>query len=64
MRSDRAKVLHRLGGIPLVEWVRRAVHPLVDRVVAVVGHERQAVEAALAATGTRLVAQEPQRRAG
>jgi bifunctional UDP-N-acetylglucosamine pyrophosphorylase/glucosamine-1-phosphate N-acetyltransferase len=48
MRSGRAKVLHPLGGLPLIEWTLRAVGPLVERVVVVVGHEREAVKAALA----------------
>ena len=49
MRSSRAKVLHELCGQPLVAWVLRAVRPLVDRIVVVVGHEREAVAAAVRA---------------
>jgi bifunctional UDP-N-acetylglucosamine pyrophosphorylase/glucosamine-1-phosphate N-acetyltransferase len=49
MRSDRAKVLHELAGEPLVAWVLRAVRPVVDRTVVVVGHEREAVASAVRA---------------
>jgi len=60
MRTPGAKVLHRVGGLPLVEWVRRAVAPLVERTVVVVGHERAAVEAALEGTGVLFAVQDAQ----
>lgn len=60
MRSGRAKVLHPLGGLPLVTWSVRAVRPLVDRVVVVVGHEREAVMAALEGEGVAFAVQEEQ----
>ena len=60
MRSGRAKVLHRLGGLPLVTWSVRAVRPLVDRVVVVVGHEREAVQSALAEEDVVFAVQEEQ----
>lgn len=60
MRSNRAKVLHRIGGLPLVTWSVRAVSPLVERVVVVVGHERQAVIRALEGEGAQAAVQEEQ----
>ena len=60
MRSGRAKVLHPLGGLPLAAWVVRAVRPFVDRVVVVVGHERDAVREALAGEGVSFAVQEEQ----
>lgn len=68
MRSPRAKVLHPLGGLPLLAWVLRAVHPAVSRVVVVVGHEREDVAAAarreLPAAMLSVVLQEPQEGTG
>ena len=50
MESEMAKVLHEVGGRPMVAWVCSAAsaagcHP----VIAVVGHQREEVEAALPA---------------
>ena len=64
MRSGRAKVMHLLGGLPLVTWVIRAVRPSVDRVVVVIGHEREAVRAALASEGVHFAVQEHQHGTG
>src|SRR5512144_1673274 len=48
MRSSRAKVLHRLCGRPLAYYpVKRALEAGADPVVVVVGHQGEAVEAAL-----------------
>ncbi len=50
MKSRKAKVLHEIGGRPLAYYpVRRAVEAGADPVVVVVGHQAEAVEAALAA---------------
>lgn len=64
MRSERAKVLHELRGLPLVTWVVRAVRPLVARTVVVVGHEREAVIAALRDEGVETAVQETQEGTG
>ena len=64
MRSDRAKVLHEIGGLPLVTWVVRAVRPLVDRTIVVVGHDREAVRLALASEGVSFAVQDPQEGTG
>ena len=48
MRSSRAKVLHALGGRPLVAHVcRTALQLAPDRVVVVVGHQAEEVEDAV-----------------
>jgi bifunctional UDP-N-acetylglucosamine pyrophosphorylase/glucosamine-1-phosphate N-acetyltransferase len=48
MKSPRAKVLHAVAGTPLVSHVLAAVGPLgVSRVVVVVGHDADAVRAAV-----------------
>lgn len=49
MKSPRAKVLHEVAGWPLVAWpIEAARRAGVDRQVVVVGHDRDAVIAALA----------------
>jgi bifunctional UDP-N-acetylglucosamine pyrophosphorylase/glucosamine-1-phosphate N-acetyltransferase len=62
--STRAKVLHEVAGTPLVTWVVRAARPVVDRVVVVVGHEREAVMATLAGEGVSFAVQERQEGTG
>ena len=48
MESDLAKVLHPLCGKPLVAWVLEATHALQpQRTIVVVGHQAEAVEAAV-----------------
>jgi len=52
MRSTRAKVLHELGGRPLVRYPLAALGPLgPTRVVVVVGHQADLVRAAVLASG-------------
>jgi bifunctional UDP-N-acetylglucosamine pyrophosphorylase/glucosamine-1-phosphate N-acetyltransferase len=61
MRSALPKVLHRAGGLPLVEHVVRALRPLKPgKIVAVIGHEAAQVEAVLKPLGVRTVLQQPQ----
>ena len=50
MRSKQAKVLHRAGGMSLVEHVVQAARAVAppDRIVVVTGHQADAVEALLA----------------
>ena len=64
MRSERAKVLHELRGRPLVAWVIAAAEPLVERTVVVVGHQREAVRAAVEPLGAITVVQDPQEGTG
>jgi UDP-N-acetylglucosamine diphosphorylase/glucosamine-1-phosphate N-acetyltransferase len=50
MQSDLAKVLHPLCGKPLIAWAIEAVQPLAPaRIVVVVGHQAESVQAAVAA---------------
>ncbi|MBZ5601128.1 MAG: bifunctional UDP-N-acetylglucosamine diphosphorylase/glucosamine-1-phosphate N-acetyltransferase GlmU [Acidobacteriia bacterium] len=66
MRSKRAKVLHRAGGLALVEHVveaARAVAP-ADSIVAVTGHQAEAVEELLAPRKIRFARQKKQKGTG
>src|SRR5271154_5229857 len=59
MKSKRAKVLHRAGGMALIEHVvtaARAIAPAED-IVAVTGHQAEQVEELLAPTGIRFARQ-------
>ncbi len=48
MKSNRAKVLHTLCGVPMVNYVIGATRPLVpERLLVVVGHQAEQVEAVL-----------------
>jgi bifunctional UDP-N-acetylglucosamine pyrophosphorylase/glucosamine-1-phosphate N-acetyltransferase len=48
--SDTAKVLHPLAGRTMLRWVLEALRPLaLERVVVVVGHQRERVQAEAAA---------------
>ena len=68
MKSNRAKVLHELGGLPLIAHVVRAAQALGPQaILVVVGHQAEEVErAALAEVGdlARAVLQAQQRRTG
>jgi bifunctional UDP-N-acetylglucosamine pyrophosphorylase/glucosamine-1-phosphate N-acetyltransferase len=48
MKSNRAKVLHTLCGVPMVNYVTEALRPLSpERLLVVVGHQAGLVEAVL-----------------
>lgn len=48
MKSDRAKVLHEVAGRPLIVWaVETARAAGAERVVAILGHQHEAVKAVL-----------------
>src|SRR5918997_2363789 len=48
MKSNRAKVLHTLCGVPMVIYVTEALKPLsAERLLVVVGHQAELVEAVL-----------------
>lgn len=66
MRSKRAKVLHRAGGLALVEHVVAAAETVApaSRIVVVTGHQADDVEALLAPTGVQFVRQEGQKGTG
>jgi bifunctional UDP-N-acetylglucosamine pyrophosphorylase / glucosamine-1-phosphate N-acetyltransferase len=66
MRSKRAKVLHRAGGLTLVEHVVQAAFAVAppERIVVVTGHQAEAVEDLLRPTGVRFARQVEQRGTG
>jgi bifunctional UDP-N-acetylglucosamine pyrophosphorylase/glucosamine-1-phosphate N-acetyltransferase len=66
MKSKLAKVLHRAGGAPLVEHVVRAAATIAapERTVAVVGHQAEHVQAALAPYGIAFATQDQPRGTG
>jgi bifunctional UDP-N-acetylglucosamine pyrophosphorylase/glucosamine-1-phosphate N-acetyltransferase len=68
MKSNRAKVLHEMGGAPLIAYVVRAAQALEPRsIIVIVGHQAEEVErAALAEVGelASFVVQEKQRGTG
>src|SRR3712207_8725889 len=46
MKSNMAKVLHTLCGVPMVNYVTEALRPLSpERLLVVVGHQAELVEA-------------------
>lgn len=50
MKSNRAKVLHTLCGVPMVNYAIQAIRPLVpESLFVVVGHQSELVEAVLPA---------------
>ena len=60
MKSNRAKVLHTLCGVPMVNYAIEAIQPLLpERVLVVVGHQAEEVEAVLP-SGTEPVLQREQ----
>jgi len=52
MRSDRAKVLHEIAGVPMIVYVVQAALAVVDDVVVVIGHQAEAVRLVLASFPT------------
>ena len=66
MKSDTAKVLHQIAGRPLLHWVVGAARTAgAERVVAILGHQHEAVKAALAASfgaGSVEIALQPEQR--
>jgi bifunctional UDP-N-acetylglucosamine pyrophosphorylase/glucosamine-1-phosphate N-acetyltransferase len=66
LRSKRPKVLHEIGGRPLLEHVIRAAAQIVapEHIVAIVGHEAERVRSAVRHTGVRFAVQPEQRGTG
>src|SRR5215469_5534072 len=62
MRSRQAKVLHRAGGLAMIEHVVRAARALTspDRITVVTGHQAEDVEALLRPQGVRFARQRRQ----
>jgi len=66
MKSRKAKVLHRAGGLALIEHVVATASELADpeNILVVTGHQAEQVEALLAGAGVRFVRQEEQKGTG
>jgi bifunctional UDP-N-acetylglucosamine pyrophosphorylase/glucosamine-1-phosphate N-acetyltransferase len=65
LKSSLAKVLHAAGGRPLVEHVLRTCVPLgPKKIVVVVGHQAEKVQAITEPLGTETVLQQPQHGTG
>jgi bifunctional UDP-N-acetylglucosamine pyrophosphorylase/glucosamine-1-phosphate N-acetyltransferase len=66
MKSKKAKVLHRAGGLPLVEQVVDTARTLAppERIFVVTGFQAELVEQALAGRGVRFVHQTEQKGTG
>ncbi len=66
MKSKRAKVLHRAGGLTLVEHVVNAASGITsaEHITVVVGSQAEQVKAALAHSGVRFVEQTEQKGTG
>lgn len=66
LKSKRPKVLHEIGGKPLLAHVIAAASQVAapDRIFAVIGHEAERVRAAVASTGVQFVEQTEQRGTG
>jgi len=66
MKSKRAKVLHRAGGLSLIEHVVAAASTITpsDRATVVVGHQSAQVRQLLAPSGVRFVEQTEQKGTG
>ena len=66
LKSKRPKVLHEVGGKPLLAHVIRAASEVVpaQNIFAIIGHEADRVRAAVANTGVNFQLQEEQRGTG
>jgi bifunctional UDP-N-acetylglucosamine pyrophosphorylase / glucosamine-1-phosphate N-acetyltransferase len=66
LKSSRPKVLHEIGGKPLLSHVIAAASRVVApaNIFAIVGHQAERVKAAMASTGVQFVEQTEQRGTG
>jgi bifunctional UDP-N-acetylglucosamine pyrophosphorylase/glucosamine-1-phosphate N-acetyltransferase len=66
MKSKRAKVLHRAGGLTLIEHVVHAAQGItpVENVTVVVGHQADQVRELLTRAGVRFIEQSEQKGTG
>lgn len=66
LKSKRPKVLHEIGGRPLLAHVIAAASQIVSPadIFVIIGHDAEKVKAAVAATGVQFVLQQEQRGTG
>jgi len=66
LKSKRPKVLHEVGGKPLVAHVIRSASEVVspENIYVIIGHEAESVRSAVAHTGVKFVLQAEQRGTG
>lgn len=66
MKSRRAKVLHRAGGLTLIEHVVNTAREITppENITVVVGHQAREVEAVLSSKAVQFVRQEEQKGTG
>ena len=66
LKSRRPKVLHEIGGKPLLAHVIAAASRIVspDKIYVIIGHEAESVRAAVQHTGVKFVLQAEQRGTG
>ncbi|HLK18529.1 MAG TPA: bifunctional UDP-N-acetylglucosamine diphosphorylase/glucosamine-1-phosphate N-acetyltransferase GlmU [Bryobacteraceae bacterium] len=66
MKSKHAKVLHRAGGLTLIEHVVRAASAITtpEHITVVIGHQREQVKQQLESTGVRFAEQTEQKGTG
>ena len=66
LKSKRAKVLHEIGGQPLLAHVIKAAQQVVpaEHIHVIVGHQAESVRAAVAPMGIKFVLQAEQRGTG
>lgn len=64
LKSRRPKVLHEIGGQSLLLHVITAARTISTDIFCIIGHEAEAVRAAVASTGVRFVLQPEQRGTG
>lgn len=66
LKSKHPKVLHEVGGKPLLAHVIAAARQVVapEDIYVIVGHEAERVQEAVEPTGVRFVVQDPQRGTG
>src|SRR5215470_7771528 len=66
LKSRHPKVLHEVGGKPLLAYVIAAASQISapEHIYAIIGHEADLVQRAVEHTGVQFVRQEPQRGTG
>jgi len=66
LKSKRPKVLHEVGGKPLLAHVIASARKVAasEDIYAIIGHQADAVQRAVEGTGIQFVRQEPQRGTG